>query len=147
MRAAAFCALAALGALGCIPADGPTMRPGDDCLRCHGMDPGGPETGPVRPATPWSLAGTIYAAPDADPNAGIEGAEVQLTDANGFSFTLETNLVGNFYSAESVAFPLTVCVSRGGATQCMQTPAPNGSCNYCHAIPPNGNAGGRITAP
>ena len=124
------------------------MRPGDDCLRCHGGDPGGPETGRVTHASPaWSLAGTVYPTPDADANAGIEGAEVQVTDANGFSFGLKTNLVGNFYSAESVAFPLSVCVSWSGATQCMQSPAPNGACNYCHTVPPNGNAPGRIAVP
>jgi len=130
--------LAALGSSACVPSDGPTMRPGDDCLRCHGNHPGGTdEAGPVQKATFWSLAGTVYSAFNSDPNSGIEGAHVEITDNTGFSFDLETNLVGNFYSAESVAFPLQrVCVTSGGATRCMEDPAPNGACNYCHTQPP-----------
>ncbi|BDG10004.1 hypothetical protein [Anaeromyxobacter paludicola] len=137
-------ALAALAA--CTPENGPTMRPGEDCLRCHGGSPasGG---GEEERATPWSLAGTVYAAPGADASAGIEGAAVQVTDANGFAFTLTSNLVGNFYSAETVAFPIRVCVARGGAVRCMESPSPHGACNACHALPPQGNAEGRIAAP
>jgi hypothetical protein len=152
MRSPWLTGLAVVGIAACVPSDGPTMRPGDDCLRCHGNDPGGPETGPVQHATPWSLGGTVYASPDAGADEGIEGAHVEVTDENGFTFDLETNLVGNFYSAESVAFPINVCVSRGSATSCMLTPAPIGACNYCHNVPPPsspsiGSAEGRITAP
>ncbi len=60
---------------------------------------------------------------------------------------MRSNLAGNFYSAESVAFPLRVCVERNGAVQCMQATAESGSCNACHTWPPNGEAPGRVTAP
>lgn len=136
---------AALGILACTP--NAEMRPGDDCLRCHGGHPGGPETGPVEHADTFSVAGTVYGTPDADAKAGVEGAVVQITDANGSSFELRSNSVGNFYSAEQVAFPVQVCVTRDGASNCMTPPAPNGGCNYCHTVPPNGNAAGRIGAP
>ncbi len=124
----------------CTPEDGPLMRPGDDCLRCHGGSPGGEEE---RHATPWSLAGTVYPSVDATVGAGIEGVDVQVTDANGFAFTLHSNLVGNFYSAETVAFPLRVCVARSGVTTCMEGPAQSGACNACHTPA----EAGRIFAP
>ncbi len=139
-------AAVALGA--CVPDNGPTMRPGEDCLRCHGGSPyanvGGGET---RHATPWSLAGTVYPTAGAAASAGIEGVDVQVTDASGATFVLHSNLVGNFYSAEKVAFPIRVCVARNGATRCMESSSPNGACNGCHAVPGRGEADGRIAAP
>ncbi len=146
-RALVAAALTALVLGACTPENGPTMRPGEDCLRCHGGSPYGDQGQEVRPATAWSLAGTVYATEDASADAGVEGADVQVTDASGFAFTLHTNLAGNFYSAESVKFPLQVCVSRHGSVQCMEGPAPNGACNHCHAQPPQGEAAGRIAAP
>ncbi len=131
----------------CTPENGPLMRPGEDCLRCHGGSPYGSQGQEVHHATPWSLAGTVYSEVNANANAGIEGVDVQVTDANGFAFTLHTNLVGNFYSAETVTFPVRVCVSRAGSARCMESPSPNGACNYCHALPPKGDADGRIAAP
>lgn len=148
MRPLALVAILALA--GCTPENGPTMRPGDDCLRCHGGSPGG-TLGGERPAPRWTLAGTVYATINAEASAGVEGAQVQVKDAKGFSFTLETNLAGNFYTAESVTFPLTVCVARHGQVNCMDTPVQHGACNYCHAVParapPLEDAGGRIAAP
>jgi hypothetical protein len=142
-------ALAGLALAACTPDNGPTMRPGDDCLRCHGgATPGSTTEGlPVHHATPWSLAGTAYPSLDSGANAGIEGVDIQVTDARGFTFTLHSNLAGNFYSAETVAFPLHVCASRNGLARCMESPSPHGACNYCHALPPLGDAPGRITAP
>lgn len=146
-RSLAVTALAALTLLAaCTPENGPTMRPGEDCLRCHGGSPG-PKLGDERPAPRWTLAGTVYATVDADPRAGVEGALVHVKDANGFSFTLETNLTGNFYTAETVAFPITVTVERHGQVNPMDTPSPHGACNLCHALPPLENALGRIAAP
>ncbi len=140
-------ALVGIAAAACTPDNGPLMRPGDDCLRCHGGSPGGSEGLPVRRATAWSLAWTVYPSVDADASAGIEGVDVQVTDAAGFSFVLHTNVVGNFYSAESATFPLHVCVSRNGSTTCMESSSPHGACNLCHALPPTGEAPGRIAAP
>jgi len=137
--------LAGITLAACTPENGPLMRPGDDCLRCHGGSSGG---GAEHRATPWSFAGTVYADASAAANAGIEGVDIQVNDANGFAFTVHSNLVGNFYSAESVAFPMTVCVSRNGARPtCMEAAAPHGACNLCHAVPPLDGAEGRIFAP
>lgn len=137
MRAAALVLLLA----GCVPADGPLMRPGEDCLACHS-----PAAPPGQHARDWSLAGTVYAAPEVDATAGVEGAQVQVDDAGGRSFSLRTNQAGNFYSAESVTFPLRVCVSRGGGTRCMVAAVENGACNACHQPASIGGAG-RIAAP
>ena len=131
-------------AAACTPANGPLMRPGEDCLRCHGGSAGGTGGLPVEQATPWSFAGTVYPAVDASAGAGIEGATIQVTDAAGATLAVHSNLAGNFYSAERVAFPLRVCVSRSGAVQCMLTPAPHGACNFCHALPPVAGTLGRI---
>ena len=87
-RRAAGAALA-LALAGCVSEEGPMMKPGSDCMECHG---GGEEE-----ARPWTVAGTI---------AGVRGAHITITDANGWSFTLRSNDAGNFYTAEPVAFPL-----------------------------------------
>ncbi len=152
-RPVGFAAALALVLGACTPDNGPTMRPGDDCLRCHG---GSASTAQVRgeeggegedDARAWSLAGTVYPSVNSSASAGIEGVDVEVTDAAGFSFVLQSNVVGNFYSAEKVAFPLRVCVGRNGARRCMESLAQNGACNSCHALPPFEEASGRIAAP
>jgi hypothetical protein len=70
-------------------------------------------------ARPWTVAGTI---------AGRMGANVVITDAKGWSFTLRSNRAGNFYTAEGVALPLRVTVD-GAAMGPLVT---DGSCNCCH---------------
>lgn len=105
MRAPA--ALAVLLAAGCVPEEGPLMAPGQDCLQCHG---GGD-------ARRWTAAGTWR-----------KGARIAIADANGKSFTLRGNDAGNFYTAESLAFPLQVSVD--GAP--MPDPVTYGGCNLCH---------------
>lgn len=132
-----------LAACSCIPENGPLMKPGQDCIACHGGDSAAQE----QRAKAWSIAGTLYAASNASAEAGIEGGHVQITDSNGWTFTLQSNQAGNFYSAEQVAFPLTVCVDRGGQQQCMEEPVTFGSCNFCHTVPPVSGAPGRVTAP
>ena len=144
----AIVSLAMVVVAACTPENGPLMRPGEDCLRCHGGSAGGTGGLPVEEeedeATPWSFAGTVYPTVNASAGSGIEGVSVQVTDSSGFTVEVRTNLAGNFYSAERVAFPLRVCVSRGGSVQCMLGPAPHGACNFCHALPPAAGALGRI---
>ncbi len=126
-------ALAALAAsLACVPADGPLMEPGENCQGCHGG------TGPLylgerrRHGREWTIAGTVY--DPANPALGVEGAQVKISDAKGFSFSLRTNQAGNFYSRETVAFPLQACIERNGRTTCQQSPVTSGSCNACHNL-------------
>jgi hypothetical protein len=116
IRRVALLALAGLAA--CSMEEGPMMSPGDDCLDCHS---GGE-------ARAWTVAGTM----------GHQGSVVSITDANGWSFTLRSNKVGNFYTAEGVRFPLRVSVD--GAT--MTGPVTDGSCNRCHGNGPGSGGGG-----
>jgi hypothetical protein len=126
------CLLLAAALCACVPDNGPLMRPGEDCLACHGGD-GTVLTEPTRHAGAWSAAGTVFDA--ADSAQGVEGVQVQITDANGFDFALRTNLAGNFYTAESIVFPLRACLSRNGATVCQQSLVMKpGACNSCHTI-------------
>ena len=101
-------AAAALLVVACVPSEGPLMEPGRDCLGCHGAGE----------AKRWTVAGTWPP----------QGSRVAIADAAGKSFTLTTNQVGNFYSAEPVTFPLTVSVD--GKT--MPNPVTYGGCNRCH---------------
>ena len=125
-------ALAVLAAtLACVPGDGPLMEPGENCQGCHGD---GKETlyqgERARHATTWTIAGTVYDA--ANTGKAVEGAQVRITDANGFAFSLRANLAGNFYSKEAVALPLQACIDFGAKTVCQQSPVTSGSCNLCH---------------
>lgn len=129
--------LPALALAGCGLGGLPTMRPGTDCLVCHDGNR----------ARAWTAAGTVYPAPDSSSGSGLLDAHVQIRDANGWSFQVQTNVAGNFYTAEAIAFPLQVCVENGGAVSCMSAPVEYGGCNLCHARPPSGGAAGRIAAP
>jgi hypothetical protein len=71
---------------------GPTHRPGQPCLTCHGGDGPGGQT--------FVTAGTIYVnqymAGTTD-YAPVVNGTVHLVDANGSTFDSQTNTVGNFF--------------------------------------------------
>lgn len=121
--------------------EGPTHRPGQRCLACHGADhtPGGEV---------FVLAGTVYRrAGDAE---GLAGAEVEVTDDRGDLFTVESNRVGNFMVSvgevdedrrgegwiglsRAPEFPLQVKVRYAGTEQSMRNVIHReGSCAACH---------------
>jgi hypothetical protein len=130
--------VAALGLAACgVPEHGPQMRPGEDCLDCHDG----------RRAQSWTVAGTLFDSPQASPDAGIEGADVLVTDSAGRMLTLRTNGAGNFYTAEPLTFPLRVEVQGHGTDVGMSMEAPSGSCNVCHTEPPENEAPGRLFLP
>ena len=122
MRTRLALALAALAAAACIPEEGPLMAPGQDCLECHGG--GGEED-----AKPWTVAGTM----------GGQGSRIDIADANGKSFTLHAAQNGNFYTAESVRFPLRVSVD--GEAMIQAVSAAMASCNLCHGSGGDGGGG------
>jgi hypothetical protein len=135
-------------AAACIPEKGPLMRPGENCLECHGGSalPGEPGTiADPEDARRWTIAGTVFPSVNAAPGDGVEGAQVHVRDASGRSFTLETNRAGNFYSAERVQFPLRVSVEHRGVDRAMELDVPYGGCNACHRQPPSQDAPGRIS--
>jgi hypothetical protein len=91
------------------------MKPGSDCLSCHD---GGR-------AKRWSVAGTW-----------TRGATIAVVDANGRSLTMKGNQVGNFYTAETLAFPLRSVTVDGTAMPAAASSCANafsyGGCNRCH---------------
>jgi hypothetical protein len=130
----------------------PTMNPGLDCLSCHSAGSNPPFFANDRP---WTIAGTVYASPDALADAGQPNVQILVTDANGQQLTLVSNAAGNFYTAEAVAFPLQSLMVQN-KTHRMQmdlaspyTPIPGfpsltGDCNSCHTQPSTFQAPGRL---
>jgi mono/diheme cytochrome c family protein len=99
------------------------MRPGDNCLNCHGFD----------------AAGTVYPTAheprfcngvDGDDEAS--GAQVVVTDSQGRTSTARVNNVGNFIFRGNLRPPLRVKVTFQGRERLMISMAPAGSCNRCH---------------
>ena len=131
-RTLATALVALVSTLACVPSDGPLMEAGENCQGCHGDGQEMLYQGErPRHATTWTIAGTAYDT--ANTGKAAEGAEVQITDANGFAFSLRANLAGNFYSKETVTLPLrSACIAFGGRTVCQQSPVTSGSCNLCH---------------
>lgn len=120
---------------------GPLMRPGEDCLSCHGEGAG--RGAPVR-----SAAGTVYARADAEAHEGVAGADVLLSDAEGALITkLTTNSVGNFYTAAPLPPGFRVAVEYERERVEVPYSPPAGLCNFCHGDPPAGRAPGRIHVP
>jgi hypothetical protein len=117
--------VAAVGAGGCITAG--EMHPGERCGSCH--------SGSDAPA--FAAAGTVYSDPRASPRDGIEGATVDVTDADGRKVSLQSNGLGNFYSQEKLRPPLQVTISKGGVRRSMSD-ASSGDCNSCHTAGTNG---------
>ena len=118
--------------------EGPTHRPGQPCLACHGADytPGGEV---------FVVAGTVFVR--ASDERGVEGAHVEITDDVGAVFDVVTNRTGNFMISvdggdleegwlrvdDAPVFPLHVRVYRGEQEQPMRSVVHReGSCAFCH---------------
>lgn len=117
----------------------PLMNPGQQCIDCHEAE----REGPV-----YVIAGTVYGgASEPDDCDGIEGATVEVTDADGTVFTMTANAAGNFFlraSGNDVVFPVTAKVTSGDKTSEMVTAQATGECNSCHGETPSNGAPGRI---
>ncbi len=105
---------------------GPTHRPGQPCLTCHGGDgPGEPD---------MSVGGTVYAVRGG--STALPGVTVRLTDAKGSQWSSVSNSVGNFYVFKEEwdpVFPLTVALRYGDESAEMRTPiGRDGGCATCH---------------
>lgn len=101
---------------------GAQMLPGSDCLDCHTS--GGDAN------TELSVAGTVFEARGC--RRGVEGAIVRVTDADGTMLVLTSDEVGNFFSAEPLAAPLTISVEVDGVSRDMISQPAHGSCGRCH---------------
>jgi hypothetical protein len=117
---------------------GPTHRPGQPCLTCHGgQGPGKPEL---------SVAGTVYKTQPA--TEWLEGATVTLTDAAGTIRQLTTNRTGNCLIGKNdwtPVYPTLVKVSFGGVSIDMVTHVGrSGSCADCHTDPTSPASAGHV---
>jgi hypothetical protein len=118
----------------------PSMDPGQDCMTCHaaksGCPPGLTCTGQAADST-WTVAGTVFADPAAQLDAGLEDAEILVTDDAGTALTLLSNEAGNFYTGETLVPPIHVEVQWGAHRMRMVESPPFGySCNACHSAIP-----------
>jgi hypothetical protein len=107
-------------------------NPGQDCQQgCHNHG--------------FTLSGTMFTSTTS--STPVIGATVTVVDANGQTFDMVTQLNGNFYTSNSVAFPVTVIASSCPSVQQMAStvPAGSGGCNKtgCHTTA----AAGRIHLP
>jgi hypothetical protein len=142
---------------------GPTHRPGQPCLTCHGG------SGPGDPT--FVTAGTVYLnsyTAGTTSYAPLVGGDVHLVDARGLTYDATTNAAGNFYVTTddwSPTFPLgntpvdsgiaaqpldiSVAATMGGTdTTPMTTAIERGgvyaSCAYCHFDPPGPTSPGHV---
>lgn len=101
---------------------GPTHRPGQPCLLCHGD---------------FNVAGTVFADPDT--RTPVNGASVSLVDSQGSTFVATTNEAGNFFVRTdewTPAYPMKVSITSNGITTAMTANVGrNGSCASCHFDP------------
>jgi hypothetical protein len=121
-------------------APGPTHRPGQPCLVCHGG------SGPA--SLQFAVAGTVYQSQFGAPYAQ-NNATISLLDANGTKASSTTNSAGNFWVTESSwtpLFPVHVdSVTYNDISVSMTTHiGRDGSCATCHFDPPGGDLVGHI---
>jgi hypothetical protein len=105
--------------------EGPTHRPGQPCLTCHGGDGPGPD---------FAVAGTVYETRNG--TAALPNVAVLLRDSAGTTRTAITNSAGNFYITAgewTPAFPMFAELHYGDITTTMVTRiGRNGGCAECH---------------
>jgi hypothetical protein len=91
----------------------------------------------------FTLAGTIYA----NTTTPLSGASITITDAGGKSFDIVSQANGNFYTSQTINFPVTVTASEcpSVAPMVTQVTATMDGCNKggCHVT----GAQGRIHLP
>ena len=125
--------VAALGDEAPLVRTGPTHRPGQPCLVCHGgKGPGSPE---------FEIAGTIYEYRDV-PSGGVDQVTINITDVTGKVVPLKSNRAGNFYlekDRETLAYPLTVELNDSrimdkpvGVKPMITTIGRRADCAFCH---------------
>jgi hypothetical protein len=110
-------------------------NPGTACMTCHAAGGDGPT---------WVLAGTAFTS--AAGTAPMVGATIVVLDANGTRFELPTATNGNFWTQQTIAFPVTVEASQCPDSLAMVAQSASGDCNSagCHSV---GSSSGRIHLP
>jgi cytochrome c553 len=119
------------------------MHPGGACIDCH--DRSGGE------APFFSIAGTVYPTAhepnDCNGTAASGTLKVTITGADGASFDLYPNSVGNFYGDNAVKLPYSAKVVSSTGERSMSAAQTSGDCNGCHTPSGANSAPGRIMAP
>jgi hypothetical protein len=140
---------------------GPTHRPGQPCLTCHGG------LGPA--SVTFVTAGTVYTNAYGVADGGpLDKGAVNLVDSTGSTYAAVTNDAGNFYVTSdqwNAVFPLGAHPSDAGGdagpedisvapapgssnTTPMHTAIDRGgvyaSCAYCHVDPPGPTTPGHV---
>jgi len=114
-------------AASCIPgtANGPSgMNAGTACLSCHAFLTG---------TRHFTLGGTLYT--NVNGSARVGGATIQVTDATNKVITMITGSDGNFWSGQSVTFPIRGFASKCPDSAAMSASQTSGDCNKggCHS--------------
>jgi hypothetical protein len=80
----------------------------------------------------FTVAGTLYTNDTG--NTGFAGATISLTQNNGQTIDLVVNSDGNFYTKQTVAFPVLVIASACPSAVKMPLASSDGNCNKsgCH---------------
>ncbi len=119
-----------------VPA-GPTHRPGQPCLTCHGGE--GPSSFVM------SLGGTVYA--QLAPDVVAEGVTVRIVDQKNRTFETTSNCAGNFWVPQrefEPTFPARAALTLGDDDEVMKTEMRDGSCNGCHVNPESASSPGHL---
>lgn len=112
----------------------PLMKPGANCLSCHGGQ--------------FAAAGTVYSdLHQPDDCGGVDGVTVRITDASGKVHETTSNAAGNFYLTGGIPTPFHVEVEQAGRISKMTASVTSGGCNGCHTMDGANGAPGRIVAP
>lgn len=128
--------------------EGPMMGPGRACITCHAdaNAASGEGDAPI-----FAFAGTLYPSghePMDCVASGSEGAQVEITDANGVVYTQAANAAGNFFDESAgFAFPYSAKVRFQGRERAMIAKQVIGDCNSCHTEQGDLAAPGRIALP
>lgn len=124
------------------------MGPGRACIGCHADSNAatGENDAPI-----FAFAGTVYPTahePIDCIGSGSEGAEIEITDADGRVFTQVANHSGNFFDEpQAFSYPYRAKVRFQGRERAMVAPQLIGDCNSCHTEQGLEAAPGRILLP
>ena len=120
------------------------MYPGGACISCHRQE----QDDDKDDAPIYSAAGTVMLGlHEEDDCAGVPGATVVITGADGTVTRMTTNRVGNFFTNRRIVTPYTAVVEYQGRTLPMVGPQTDLDCNGCHSVAGSQGAPGRVIAP
>tara|TARA_R110002096_G_scaffold250980_1_gene443578 strand:+ start:14720 stop:15286 length:567 start_codon:yes stop_codon:yes gene_type:complete len=114
-------------------------NPGQSCIvaGCH--------DGNTQDAPLWTLAGTAYT--DINGTTPLAGGTILYTDANNAEIKIITDTNGNFYTAQTILFPIQVAGSRCPNTLPMVAAVADAAMANCNQGGCHGTGDSRIYVP